>query len=43
MRNGRVNSYLAKRGVSYKMHASMFFAGFVALNGLIEGAITDLS
>ena len=42
MRNGRVNSYLAMREiVSYKMHASVcFLLGFVALNGLIEGAIT---
>ena len=42
MRDGRVNSYLVMREiVSYKMHAAVcFLLGFVALNGLIEGAIT---
>ena len=42
LRNGRINSYLATREVvSYKMHASVcFLLGFVALNGLLEGAVT---
>ena len=42
IRNGRINSYLAMREVvSYKMHASVcFLLGFVALNGLLEGAVT---
>ena len=41
-RNGKINSYLAMREVtSYKMHASVcFLLGFVALNALMEGAVT---
>ncbi len=42
LRNGKVNSYLnMKETVSYKMHAAVcFLLGFIALNGIIEGAIT---
>ena len=42
LRNGKINSYLAMREVtSYKMHASVcFLLGFVALNALMEGAVT---
>ena len=42
LRNGKVNSYLTmKETVSYKMHAAVcFLLGFIALNGIIEGAIT---
>ena len=42
LRNGKVNSYLAMQEVvGYKMHAAVcFLLGFVALNGLSEGAIT---
>ena len=42
LRNGKVNSYLAMQEVvGYKMHAAVcFLLGFVALNGLLEGAIT---
>ncbi len=42
LRKGKVNSYLAmKETVSYKMHAAVcFLLGFIALNGIIEGAIT---
>ena len=41
-RNGKLNSYLVmKETVGYKMHASVcFLLGFVALNGILEGAIT---
>ena len=41
-RNGKLNSYLVmKETVSYKMHASVcFLLGFVALNGILEGAVT---
>jgi len=41
-RNGKLNSYLVmKETVSYKMHASVcFLLGFIALNGILEGAIT---
>ena len=42
LRNGKINSYLSMREVtSYKMHASVcFLLGFVALNALMEGAVT---
>ena len=42
LRNGKINSYLAMREVtSYKMHASVcFLLEFVALNALMEGAVT---
>ena len=42
LRDGKINSYLAMREVtSYKMHASVcFLLGFVALNALMEGAVT---
>jgi|TARA_B110000305_G_scaffold83824_1_gene94353 hypothetical protein len=41
-RNGKLNSYLVmKETVGYKMHASVcFLLGFVALNGILEGAVT---
>ena len=41
-RNGKPNSYLfMKETVGYKMHASVcFLLGFVALNGILEGAVT---
>ena len=40
--NGKSNSYLfMKETVSYKMHASVcFLLGFIALNGILEGAVT---
>ena len=41
-KNGKSNSYLfMKETVSYKMHASVcFLLGFIALNGILEGAVT---
>ena len=41
-KNGKSNSFLfMKETVSYKMHASVcFLLGFIALNGILEGAVT---
>jgi hypothetical protein len=41
-KNSKSNSYLfMKETVSYKMHASVcFLLGFIALNGILEGAVT---
>jgi hypothetical protein len=41
-RNGKPNSYLfMKETIGHKMHASVcFLLGFIALNGILEGAVT---
>ena len=42
IKNGKSNSFLfMKETVSHKMHASVcFLLGFIALNGILEGAVT---